>query len=90
METHTPDEVVGAVEASDRRRPGRSENASLGLIALLRGTGKAPAELAAPEDDENASQLSTARGVKVAVSLATLFWGLVITSFALALGWKLY
>lgn len=68
--------VVDVLDAQDRRRPGRRGDASPELTGLLRGTGGTT--FLAPEEDDDTSPLSVARGIKSAVLLSAIFWGLAI------------
>ena len=58
---------------SGRRRPGRANNVSLGLIPLLRGTAPDGPDLL-PELDEESDQLAAARGLVVGGLLSLALW----------------
>jgi hypothetical protein len=56
----------------DRRRPGRSDDVSPGLISLLRGTACVDAD--ASEWVEEPDELAAARGVIAGLSLSVPLW----------------
>lgn len=71
-------DTVDTVDTADRRRPGRRTNATPELIELLRGA--CGGRSFAPDENNQASSLSAARGVVVGVLLSAIFWTLAGTA----------
>ncbi len=70
IDTDTQAPAVLTQEDGERRRPGRIENPPAALIPLLRQLSDVK-ESSLPLDDDN---LRPAKGIAVAVLLASLFW----------------
>jgi hypothetical protein len=61
--------------ASDRRRPGRQDDAKPALIPLLRGD--VSDDLANPDEKENLDPIAAARGIISAIPIAIVLWLLI-------------
>ena len=80
MKTHPATDVVPLVVLDDRRRPGRSADASPELIELLRGSTSG--EPVPPVENDVTSPLAASRGIKVAVMLSAPIWVLALVLVA--------
>lgn len=76
MKTPSGADAADPVVVDDRRRPGRSDDASPELICLLRE--KADSERLWPIDDEDLNPLSVSRGIKSAIVLSVPIWAIAL------------
>lgn len=83
METKPLDEAAAAdkVQPVDRRRPGRIEDASPELVALMRAPARGPVGSspgASVVITGSTDDLQAARGVSLAVGISILIWAVAI------------